>query len=186
MPQFKVVADHAIDNRTTVHVEVDSNDGNVPVSQLDHRIALAVKAALDALASARAEAAEQPAPTIDVEGLHPDDAAKVRHFGYDHLPPHLAAVSRLFHHLAATMIDLLPDGSVELSEMINHLLAAKDWAVRGAHAATEDAAEPGDDSDSSDCAECAEPVDPLARFGFTVTPAPGGPSNVLLFRSTAR
>ncbi|MFL4904670.1 hypothetical protein ACJ6WF_16150 [Streptomyces sp. MMS24-I2-30] len=65
-----------------------------------------------------------------MQNLHPNTAAILRHFTWDHLPEHLQAVSRPFadlaHDLAATL-----DGP-ELTACLRKLLEAKDCAVRAA------------------------------------------------------
>lgn len=50
-------------------------------------------------------------------------------FGYAHLPPHLQAVSKPFHDLAAHMATTLPRNP-ERSAGLRKLLEAKDCAVR--------------------------------------------------------
>lgn len=186
MTAFTVAASHVLDEDTTLHIEVQSADGHVPESQLQHRLGLAVKAALDAAMPARTEVAESLAPGIDLDRLHPDDAAMARHFRYDHLPPHLAAVSRQFHDLAAAMFNLLPPESVELSQMVDHLLAAKDWAVRGVVTATEDEVAQPDENQTADCADCGETVDRFTQYRFRVTADPRVPPNVILLHNPGR
>lgn len=66
---------------------------------------------------------------MDATGRHPGTAHIARHFEYDHLPEHLATVSRLFHDLAQELLDILPDGP-ELTVGLRKLLEAKDCAVR--------------------------------------------------------
>lgn len=53
----------------------------------------------------------------------------LRYFHYEHLPPHLRAVSQPFCELAVTMCHLLPRNA-ETSTMLRKLLEAKDCAVR--------------------------------------------------------
>jgi hypothetical protein len=62
---------------------------------------------------------------------HPATAGMLRWFEYEHLPPHLQDVSRLFHALAHGIADRLPDGA-ELTTALRKLLEAKDCAVRAA------------------------------------------------------
>lgn len=50
-------------------------------------------------------------------------------FAYEHLPPHLQAVSKPFGDLARQMDGQLPNNP-EKSAMLRHLLEAKDSAVR--------------------------------------------------------
>lgn len=79
--------------------------------------------------------------------MHPATEAILRHFAYDHLPPHLAEVSRPFcqlaHALAATEpnveepshLDTLAEAPLdgpELTVALRKLLEAKDCAVRAA------------------------------------------------------
>ena len=64
------------------------------------------------------------------EGRHPS----VRHFeplfSYEHLPPHLAAVSRPFARLVEQLLAMLPDDNPEVSASLRKLVEAKDCAVR--------------------------------------------------------
>jgi len=66
-----------------------------------------------------------------MKGRHVDTAHLARYFAYGHLPPHLQAVSRACHDLAAEMIRVLPDGP-ELTSGLRKLLEAKDCFVRAA------------------------------------------------------
>lgn len=50
-------------------------------------------------------------------------------FAYEHLPPHLGAVSRPFGELAAHIVGSLPRNP-ERTKALNKLLEAKDAAVR--------------------------------------------------------
>jgi hypothetical protein len=50
-------------------------------------------------------------------------------FKYDHLPPHLQKVSKMFGDLAVELVGDLPDNP-ETEEAIRNLLIAKDAAVR--------------------------------------------------------
>jgi len=50
-------------------------------------------------------------------------------FAYDHLPPHLALISRMFAYLARDIITMLPRNP-ERSVALRKLLEAKDAAVR--------------------------------------------------------
>jgi hypothetical protein len=52
-------------------------------------------------------------------------------FAYEHLPPHLQEVSRLFHDLAHQIEENLP-GNPEKTVALRKLLEAKDCAVRAA------------------------------------------------------
>jgi hypothetical protein len=65
---------------------------------------------------------------------HPGVEELLQFFAYDHLPPHLAAVSKPFADLAAALLAVLPD-SAELTAGLRKLLEAKDCAVRAAVAA---------------------------------------------------
>jgi hypothetical protein len=55
----------------------------------------------------------------------------LRWFDYDHLPPHLQAVSQPCHDLAFNLASALPDGP-ELTIALRKLLEAKDAFVRQA------------------------------------------------------
>jgi len=68
---------------------------------------------------------------VDLTDRHPSTVAVARHFAFDHLPEHLAKVSRHFHDLAAKLLTELPD-STELTVVLRKLLEAKDSAVRAA------------------------------------------------------
>lgn len=65
----------------------------------------------------------------NIEHRHPS----TQHFGplfaYDHLPPRLATVSKVFHDAASSVILTTPDGP-ELSAGLRKLLEAKDCVVR--------------------------------------------------------
>ncbi len=52
-------------------------------------------------------------------------------FAYEHLPPHLQAISKPFHNLAHTMAKDLPSNP-ERTAGLRKLLEAKDCAVRAA------------------------------------------------------
>lgn len=54
-----------------------------------------------------------------------------KYFTYEHLPPHLQAVSKPLAELAKLMDDTLPDGA-EKSAGMRKLLEAKDCFVRAA------------------------------------------------------
>lgn len=66
-----------------------------------------------------------------LDGRHPATTSIARYFAFEHLPPHLRAVSQPFHHLAQHLIGVLPDGP-ELTAGLRKLLEAKDCAVRAA------------------------------------------------------
>ena len=53
----------------------------------------------------------------------------LRFFHYEHLPPHLRAVSQPYCELAVSMVHMLPRNA-ETSTMLRKLLEAKDCAVR--------------------------------------------------------
>lgn len=55
----------------------------------------------------------------------------LRYFKFDHLPPHLQEVSRLFAEVAHEVYHRLPAGS-ETSTALRKLLEGKDAAVRAA------------------------------------------------------
>lgn len=78
--------------------------------------------------------------------MHPATEQLLRHFSYDHLPPHLARVSRPFCELAHALTSSGPAGAPvalrdvsaagldgpELTVALRKLLEAKDCAVRAA------------------------------------------------------
>lgn len=53
----------------------------------------------------------------------------LKHFSYEHLPPHLAEISKPFHDLAHKIGNACPD-NVEIIFCLRKLLEAKDCAVR--------------------------------------------------------
>lgn len=61
------------------------------------------------------------------------DLEIMRWFGYDHLPPHLQAVSRPYADLAQALTASIPH-SQELAVALRKLLESKDAAVRAAMA----------------------------------------------------
>ncbi len=61
--------------------------------------------------------------------LHPSVAHLLRFFAWEHLPPHLAAVSRPMGELALRLAWGLP-GNPEATVALRKLLEAKDCAVR--------------------------------------------------------
>ncbi|MFI5755615.1 hypothetical protein [Streptomyces sp. NPDC051569] len=65
-----------------------------------------------------------------MSNIHPATAQVLRHFAYDHLPPHLQAVSVQFHDLTHRLAATLT--GPELTHALVRLLEAKDWAVRAA------------------------------------------------------
>lgn len=56
----------------------------------------------------------------------------MQYFKYDHLPPHLQKVSKMFCDLAVELIGDLPAEHPELEASLRSLLIAKDAAVRAA------------------------------------------------------
>lgn len=64
--------------------------------------------------------------------IHGDiEAHELRFFAYNHLPPHLQAVSRPFYELARGLLrQFTPAPSPEVNYMLRALLEAKDCAVR--------------------------------------------------------
>lgn len=76
-----------------------------------------------------------------MEPRHPGIMHLLSLFAFDHLPPHLAAVSAPISELAYRMVDGLSDGA-ELSAGLRKLLEAKDCLVRQA---VIDAKAPGGD-----------------------------------------
>lgn len=61
--------------------------------------------------------------------LHPATAELLSFFEFEHLPPHLQAISRPFHDLAHLLVPQF--SGPELSAALRKLLEAKDCAVRG-------------------------------------------------------
>lgn len=53
----------------------------------------------------------------------------LKYFAYEHLPDHLAELSKPFHDMAHRLASTLPDGP-ETTVAIRKLLEAKDAAVR--------------------------------------------------------
>lgn len=70
-------------------------------------------------------------PSMDLTGRHPGTTAVAKHFTHEHLPPHLAAISKPCHDLAEQLLAKLPDGP-ELTAGLRKLLEAKDCFVRAA------------------------------------------------------
>jgi hypothetical protein len=68
---------------------------------------------------------------MDLSERHSATRHVAKFFSYQHLPPHLQAVSAECYILASRMVDELPD-SPELSAGLRHLLEAKDCFVRAA------------------------------------------------------
>ncbi|NUO43721.1 MAG: hypothetical protein HOV82_16995 [Streptomyces sp.] len=66
-----------------------------------------------------------------MQDRHPGTTHLLRFFEYDHLPPHLQAVSASCGDLAQHMAVALPDGP-ELKTGLRKLLEAKDCFVRAA------------------------------------------------------
>ena len=60
---------------------------------------------------------------------HPAINAVLKFFAYQHLPPHLQAVSKDFHDLACVVADRAPLNA-ETTIALRKLLEAKDAAVR--------------------------------------------------------
>lgn len=69
--------------------------------------------------------------------MHPATAQVFRYFAYDHLPPHLQAIAKACHDLAAAMIEALPE-SPEVTVWLRKLLEAKDCFVRAALPSAQD------------------------------------------------
>jgi hypothetical protein len=63
--------------------------------------------------------------------LHPAARQLLRYFAWEHLPPHLQAVSRPIGDLAQELAATLPQGP-ELTTGLRKLLEAKDCFVRAA------------------------------------------------------
>jgi hypothetical protein len=70
-------------------------------------------------------------PDADLTGRHPAVLAVLQHFTFEHLPPHLQAVSRPCAELAYAMVAACPDDP-QLTVGLQGLLAAKDAFVRAA------------------------------------------------------
>ena len=68
---------------------------------------------------------------LNISERHPGTQQIMKHFAYDHLPPHLQAISGQAWHLAVQMVAALPDGP-ELTAGLRKLLEAKDCFVRAA------------------------------------------------------
>jgi hypothetical protein len=68
---------------------------------------------------------------MTIPDRHPATMQLLGFFGYDHLPPHLQAISAPCHDLAFDMATTLPD-SPELTVGLRKLLEAKDAFVRQA------------------------------------------------------
>ncbi|ALG06863.1 hypothetical protein [Kibdelosporangium phytohabitans] len=64
----------------------------------------------------------------DATGRHPATEHLRRTFAWEHLPPHLRAISRPCAELADQMIEALPDGP-ELTAGLRKLREAKDCFV---------------------------------------------------------
>lgn len=67
----------------------------------------------------------------DFEDRHPATLHLLQYFNYQHLPPYLAAISRIAAETAEGMVRNLPDGP-ELTAGLRKLLEAKDCFVRAA------------------------------------------------------
>lgn len=65
--------------------------------------------------------------------LHPAVERMLDNFRFDHLPGHLQAVSRPFHHLAHQLAETL--SGPEVTKALDHLWHAKNWAVLAASTA---------------------------------------------------
>jgi|SRR6476646_4823798 len=64
------------------------------------------------------------------EGRHPGVRDGLQWLTYAHLPESLQSYSEVFYASAVALIDRIPTDSPELTTAINHLIAAKDSAVR--------------------------------------------------------
>lgn len=64
------------------------------------------------------------------EGRHPAVRDGLQWLTYAHLPDSLQPYSALFYEAAEELITRIPTDSPELTTAINHLIAAKDSAVR--------------------------------------------------------
>lgn len=68
---------------------------------------------------------------MELSKRHPSVVSIMKFFVSDHLPPHLAPISKASRELAEAMVELLPD-SPELVFGLRQLLLAKDAFVRTA------------------------------------------------------
>lgn len=75
------------------------------------------------------KARDRVADHVDVEAPKRSPNAILKYFAYEHLPPHLQAVSKPIGDLARAMDEALPDGE-EKSAGLRKLLEAKDCFVR--------------------------------------------------------
>jgi ferritin-like protein len=73
--------------------------------------------------------------------MHPAIAQLWQYFAYTHLPPHLQAISKPCHDLAAAMMAMLPENP-EVTVGLRKLLEAKDCFVRAALANAQDTPAP--------------------------------------------
>ena len=90
--------------------------------------------------------------------MHPSTAHLLQFFGFAHLPPHLAAVSEPFFHLAHRLTEDVPENP-ELTAGLRKLLEAKDCAVRAAMSAQDPVrALKLDAAFTPPCAICGEPI----------------------------
>lgn len=65
----------------------------------------------------------------NLDGRHPAIRDVCVWFHYDHLPEGLYEISKKFHDLAEELLVNIPDDA-QLTHSLNHLLIAKDAAVR--------------------------------------------------------
>ena len=63
--------------------------------------------------------------------MHPATTAILRHFVWEHLPPHLQVIYQPICELAHRMAETLPEGP-EVTAGLRKLLEAKDCLVRAA------------------------------------------------------
>jgi hypothetical protein len=69
--------------------------------------------------------------------MHPSIPALLKFFNYDHLPPELQEISKLYHDLAHDLAERLGEiedigPGAQLNRAIQKLLESKDAAVRAA------------------------------------------------------
>jgi hypothetical protein len=64
--------------------------------------------------------------------MHPNTAAILRYFEYDHLPTKLQMFSKPFYDLARSLAQSPELDDIEVSFCLRRLLEAKDCAVRAA------------------------------------------------------
>lgn len=69
---------------------------------------------------------------INTDELHPATKEILRFFEFEHLPPHLQAISKEFYRLAYVVVQRHNLKGAEVTVCLRKLLEAKDCAVRAA------------------------------------------------------